>query len=180
MYIRGGENVKLKWFSIGMIMLAASGCLSVSGDVPEACIHWSQVTIPGAPISAGEVSKSFVQEDFGYDVPEEADAEVYFVEATLSMQQGSFSFVDEINLTIQSLDANANVSPLRLVDYIKDAQTAEAQALNFPGTGEDNLISYVETNSIEFVLDIKGDVPTQDWQVDLDTCLSASGGYRVF
>jgi hypothetical protein len=156
--------------------LFLSGCVQITGTIEEVCLSPTSLQIEGSPVdAAGEIEHSFVIDDFTaldpiFDLG--LEAEVYFTESTLRSDR-SFGFVRGIQLVGSSRDLPA-------IDLGSCAdETCSADAELVLSADEVDMMRYIDTGALDLDLTVSGELPREDWTLDVDVCLRGSLSFEA-
>lgn len=165
----------------GLVAFGA-GCplLEVDAELPEVCMTQKDVQIDGVPVDmAMAVDRTFTFDDLSAFAPlEELDAEAHFVSATVRATHGidSLAFVESASVEVAS---NAPESTLpTLTVYACDGDClAQDAALVIPVQDRSDALAYIRSGSLSIRLQATGALPTEDWTMDVETCVAARASY---
>lgn len=157
-------------------LLPLSGCelFAIETDIPELCVGFNDRLIPG--VKGGEDFERSVLADplktFGAYV--ELDADITAANATLRAKSGvsSLAFLDSLSVTIKSTAFGGQLVPLSLVrcaDYACASDTLESTISQTP---PDGIMDVIQDGQVELEVKMTGDLPEQDWVVDIEVCVS--------
>jgi hypothetical protein len=165
-----------------LALVALPGCpfLDVEVEVPEVCITYSDVHVPGVT-DESQIQSSFVIEDLSaIQALVDLDASVEFVrgEARITSGLDGFSFVEGARLTIASGAPDSTLPTLSLYECEGDC-LANGTTLALPGGTQNAVIDYVKSGSLAIGIDLAGPPPATDWVMDVDICLKGRAGYTL-
>jgi hypothetical protein len=157
-------------------LLPLAGCelFSLETDIPEMCINFKDRLIPGVGANA-DFERSISSDPldtFGAYV--ELDAEITSARARLKVKSGAndLSFIDELTVTLKGAEPDSQIAPIALVscyDYACASDSNEATLTETPPRG---VMDAIKAGRIEVEVSMKGDLPEQDWVVDIELCVS--------
>jgi hypothetical protein len=167
--------------ALAFLSLAAGGCmLKVEADVPDVEITQHDLLFTGVPQagSLGDValSKSFSQQHQKLDLPSGLTTEVNALGVTMTAKTGieSFDFLQNLRLTM-----NDGVhDPVELINYQRDPNAPSTNVLEMPSANPVNTLDEWKTDSATFTVTVAGQLPSQDWTVDLSVDFSGKITYK--
>jgi hypothetical protein len=157
-----------------LVPLAGCELFSLETEIPEMCIGFNDRLIPG--VKGGMAFERSIVSDpldtFGAYV--ELDAEITGARATLKVKNGAadLSFLDQLTVTLKGAGANSDIAPISLVscyDYACASDTSESTLTNTPPRG---VMDAIKAGMVEVEVTMQGDLPEQDWVVDIELCVS--------
>jgi len=156
------------------------GCVQITGTIEEACLPKTGLAIEGLPAEAGAdtplIQHSFVIDDF--DALNQVldlglEAEVYFTGTKLRSGSQKLDFVREIQLVGSSRD-------LPLVDLGSCAhETCAADSELLLNAAEVDVMEYIDTGMIDLSLTVAGDLPREEWALDVDICVRGTLSFEA-
>jgi hypothetical protein len=60
-----------------------------------------------------------------------------------------------------------------------DADCFAEQEVSLAGNEEIDVMEYISTGSLEFRMTVSGDLPREDWALDVDICLRGTVSYEA-
>jgi hypothetical protein len=159
--------------ALSLATVFAGGCVSVDASVPEIQLVQSGMEFPGTPIevirAVGEVS---VSQSFSYahdpiELPSGMESQVRTVGVSLRANQGIEDFSFLRSMTIQISD---DVNPaFELASFEHEAGTADnaAEVLVMKVNPDVDTLGIMKTESLGFVVDLSGALPTANWSMDV-------------
>jgi hypothetical protein len=168
------------------------GCVQISAEVEDACLHRSGLQIAGLPLPEGvteelleqylpqdmpAVEQEFVHEDFEALEPilnSGLDAKVFFTGATFrGVGVEDLSFLRSIELVGASSNPDAALGSMDLGSCSDDSCTDGPEA-HLTVDEELDMMEYLTTGSVKFRMTVAGNLPREDWALDVDICMRGS------
>jgi hypothetical protein len=148
-------------------------------QVTDLCIPYNNVTIHGVSPGTTEVDHEFTYDKLAAIESLAMDIKnLQFVSLSATPIAGvtTLSFIDAADVTVASGDPS---SPLPTIDvYNCDGNCVpNGNTLDVPATLSTSALAYVETGSIVVDLYVDGQLPTNDWMIDLNACFSGELDY---
>ena len=163
----------------GLVLLPGCPLLDIEADVPEVCLTYPNLQIPGVPAQSS-IKQTFVFDDLSavHDLTNKLDANLEFVRAEVRATSGieNFQFVRAVHVVVSSGDPDSTLPPLTMYDCDGDC-APEGNKLEVPASLAHDAIEYLKSDSIVIDLDFQGDVPASSWTMDVDVCMKARAGY---
>jgi hypothetical protein len=171
------------------VALGTTGCSLVSAEanIPDACITRSGLTMQGLPVAlpTATVNQSFTHDAFGdlKDLLGSNDqhlkAQVRFITATFHMESGAtdLSFLQAASLQVSSMDSSAGLAPIDVIDCHSGMCPFQSPTVEIQATGNADLVEYVRAGALRFDLGLTGTLPTNDWAVGLEVCVSGKATF---
>ena len=163
-------------------VFALAGCplLDVEVEVGETCLHHQDVHVDG--LAAGtSTHQSFVFDDLSpiHDLMD-LDANLRLVRADLHATSGiaDFGFVEGAHLAVASGDPDSTLPTLTVLDCTGDC-LADGTTLVVPAAVQTDVVDYVRGDSVVVDVQLDGQVPADDWTMDVDVCMSGHFAYAV-
>lgn len=165
-----------------LALVALPGCplLDAEVEVPEVCITYADVRVPGVTDDS-QIQSSFLIEDLSaIEELADLDASLEFVrgEARITSGLDGFSFVEGARLTIASGDPESTLPTLSLYECTGDCLAA-GTTLALPGGQQNAVLDYVKSGSLAIGIDLAGPPPATDWVMEVDICLKGRAGYSL-
>jgi hypothetical protein len=157
-------------------LLPLSGCelFAVETDVPEMCINFKDRLLAGVH-GGSEFERKVVADPLdSFSAYVALDAEITEARATLRAKSGvtSLAFLDTLSVTIRSVEFGGYTAPLSLVscaEYSCASDSLEATLVSVP---PDGIMDMVTQGQVELEVRMTGDLPDDDWVVDIEVCVS--------
>jgi hypothetical protein len=171
--------------SIITALLFSTGCIQIGGTLEDVCIHKSGIMMEGMPSelpSPGElpaVEHAFVHEDLDVLAPlldSGLDAEVFFTAATLRADH-DLDFVRRVDLVGSSANPDATLPAIDLASCAGDCN--DGHEVSLVGAEDRSMMEYLTTGALEFRMTVSGELPTEDWALDVDVCLRGDVSHRA-
>ena len=157
-------------------LVPLTGCelFSVETEIPELCIGFNDRLIPGVAGSM-DFERSIVADPLqtlGAYI--ELDAEITSARASLHAKSGvsDLSFIDSIEVTLMGAEPGNQIAPLSLVsctDFECASDTMDTTLVQTPPSG---VMDAIKAGKVELQVRMAGDMPQQDWVVDIELCVS--------
>lgn len=157
-------------------LVPLTGCelFAIETEIPELCVGFNNRLMPGAR-GGNEFERTVLADPlktFGAYVA--LDAEITLARATLRAKSGvsSLAFIDSLSVKLKPTSVVPGVSTLSLVsceDYECASDTMESTVANTPPTG---IMDVIESGQVELEVRMTGDLPAEDWVVDIEVCVS--------
>jgi hypothetical protein len=160
-----------------VLSFIGTGCIQLNGDLPEGCLHYQGLAVPGT--HDVETHQSFVHDDFG-DLKgltgDDLNSEIHFLNATITAKSGidSFGFLRAATLTAKSPKPDSPLQPVEVVHCVSGDCPFDTSAVTIESENELSVVDYVKEGAIEFDLDFEGTLPEHDWAADVDVCFQGS------
>ena len=162
-----------------LLVLPACPLLDVEVEVGEVCMTYHDVRVDATNL--GATSESFVIDDLsGLDDLLELDTRLELTRAEFRATSGvaSLAFINRAQVTIASGDPESTLPTLDVVDCDGDC-LANGTTLSVPAGAQQDATEYLRTGSLVVELDVAGELPQQEWTMDVDVCMSGRVGYTV-
>ena len=166
---------------LAILSLVSGGCmLQVEADVPDVEITQHDLLFSGVPDvgNLGDVSltKSFSQQHQRLDLPSGLTTEVNALGVTLTAKTGivNFDFMQNLRLTM----SDGVHDPMELINYQRDPKAPSTTVLTMPSANPVNTLDEWKTDSATFTVTVAGQLPAQDWTVDLAVDFSGKITYK--
>jgi hypothetical protein len=179
--MKTSSRMLLPFAALALVSLTAGGCmLQVEADVPDVEITQHDLVFTGVPAagSLGDVSlsKSFSQQHQRLDLPSGLTTEVKALSVTLTAKTGitTFDFLQNLRLTM----SDGVHDPVELINYERDPSAPSTTVLTMPSANPVNTLDEWKTNSATFTVTVAGQLPSQDWTVDLSVDFSGKIKYK--
>jgi hypothetical protein len=157
-------------------LVPLTGCelFAVETEIPELCVGFNDRLMPGAK-GGSEFERTVLADPlktFGAYVA--LDAEITEARATLRAKTGvtSLAFIDSLSVSITPTTYVPGVGKLSLVsceDYACASDTMESTVAETPPQG---IMDVIESGQVELEVRMTGDLPEEDWVVDIEVCVS--------
>jgi hypothetical protein len=158
-----------------LFLVALTGCplVSVEAEIPDACLTYTAVRVPGLPpglqfsytktLDELPLAEGFIS----------LDAVITDARATLRATSGveSFDFVDGLVVTISSADGS--LPPFDLVACQHGNCASPTKTTTLATETPENLIDYMQAGPANVTITLTGDLPLNEWTTDVEICLSA-------
>jgi hypothetical protein len=164
--------------------LAALGCVSVEGDVPEVVVTRRALTIGPSPTPAGcgEVSQtaSFDHPYQSFSLPDGVQSELRPLWMSVAAVEGvdDLAFIRACALAMATKDP-AGPAAVTVVEYSRDASAPPGARLTADAVARPNVIDYWTTGSTFYTLTVAGELPSEPWAVDVEVAFSGTVKYRM-
>ena len=150
-------------------------------EVTELCVPYDGVMVAG--VAPGTTTLDHV---FNYNklssiqalASAVQDLQFVRVDATTTSGVTSFDFVSAAHVSVASGDPTSPLPTLEVYDCDGDC-VPDGSTLSVPSTFAQSAIAYVETGSLVVDLEIDGQLPVDDWTMDMDFCFSGELGYNA-
>lgn len=175
------HNAPRSFLALGVVLFSG-GCplLDVAVDVEEACLTYPDVQVEGHPGGLA-VSRSFAFDDLGavHDLLDH-NGDVRFVRGEVRAKDGiaDFKFVDSARIVISSGDADSPLPPLTVYNCDGDC-LPDGNKLALDGAAQDSAVEYVKGDSLVIDIDLVGQLPSENWMMDVDVCLKGHLEYSL-
>jgi hypothetical protein len=158
-----------------------SGCIQAKAEVPEVEITRQNIQVPATPATVPDGTVVTLDMQFQYDqapvsLPDSVTMDVRATEFTISLRKGpaNLSFVHEVSLTVSKAGGHAET----VVAYKKGAEPV-GSLVTIPVQGDPKLLDPWSVADSTFVLKLVGELPKQEWSVDLSIKFSGSLSYSM-
>jgi hypothetical protein len=166
-----------------LLLLFVSACTVAKAqvDATDMCLSYSGVSIKGVAPGTTTLDHVFTYDKlaliqaFAKDV-----SNLQFVSITATAESGitSFDFVQAAHVTVASGDPTSVLPAIDVYDCDADC-VPDGDSLTVPSTFQSSAIDYIDTGSIVADLQIDGNLPVDDWTMDLDFCFSGDLTYEA-
>lgn len=167
---------------LAMLLALISGCdhdlLIIEAEAREVCLSGVRIEVPASPTSTmTEVAIDKVAEAAPLVLPEgsRAVARLLGVGVVLTDGPDDFAFVETLRLEMAGADPDGPLPSIPLVDA---ANLAEQPVLFFEADGDTDLIEYLRQDVLAFGVNLRGELPAEDWALELDLCFHLELEYR--
>lgn len=169
----------------GSLVIAAaaltSGCIQAKAEVPEIEITRQNIQVPATPAAVPDgtvvtLEKQFQCDEAPVTLPDSVTMDVRATEITISLRKGpaNLSFVHEASLTVSKAGGVAET----VATYKRSSQGAES-FVTVPVQGDSKFLDPWSAADSTFVLKLVGELPKQEWSVDLSIKFSGSLSYSM-
>jgi hypothetical protein len=162
-----------------LVVLPACPLLDVQIDVGEVCMTYHDVRVD--PTQLGVTSESFVLDDLSaLDDLLELDTNLELTRAEFRATSGvtNLDFINRAHVTIASGNPESALPTLAVVDCDGDC-LADGTTLSVPAGVSHDVTEYLRTGSLVVGFDVAGELPQQEWTMDVDVCMRGSVGYTL-
>ena len=161
----------------GLLALVCASSLglpscSAEADIPEVVVTQPDVMFEGVPEIPGFVTPRELSTEFdhpeGFDLPSAFSPELYPLELVVEGRDAmvDLSFIETLVLTLASRDAQAP-APREMAVYRRGDTTNVGQRVSIPADRDSDVVEYWDTNRAYYQLSVTGDLPSEDWGVDV-------------
>jgi hypothetical protein len=168
---------------LGLGLLTLPGCPLVDAEVDaqEVCLTYPNFQVPAVAGGDRSLQQSFVFDDLSSvkDLTK-LDANVQFVRAEVRATSGiqDFNFIHSAKLVVSSGDPDSELLPMTMYNCDGDC-VPDGDHLEIPAALGNDAIEYLRSNSIKIDVELKGNVPSIAWTMDIDVCLKARASYTL-
>jgi len=147
-----------------------SGC-SASADIPEVVVTQSDIEFAGVPHIPGLALQNTLSTSFDHpedvSLPEDLHPELHPLFATITGRDDTadLSFIQELTLTISSRSQGA--PPPHVVATYAKGSAAPSRVVQLKIDGASDVLSYWKTKKAFYDVTISGELPEQDWAIDV-------------
>lgn len=162
--------------------LGSTACISLEIDVPDVCVRQQKVPMFSLPADTlddfdGEIEQTFTMK--GVDLLSQLEENGIDAEAALhgitiaatDKWMPTLGFIDEAFATLKPM--GSTLDPIEL-----GCQRGECDAigreLELAPETITSIIDYLQSEELELTVRLAGALPTQDWAVDVDVCMSSN------
>lgn len=149
----------------------------VETEVQELCIVDMSTDFPGAP--QGIIANVFGGDELGgLTLGEDISASMFLqgvgISTKLDAQNSvdSFDFIDTLRVEVTAEGMNS----AELLNFATDAETGDK--LFVPVDSAVDIAAYLESPSLELMVEFSGELPTSDWTANMEVCVTAEAAYR--
>ncbi len=171
--------------AILLAALATTGCeaayFSAEVTAQEVCIIDMATQFPPAPGSGAELATvlqtSIGEDDLGVRLADELDIDVQVLSVAVAPRANitDLSFVDSFSV---SVGADGSVLPIiKVVDLTP--QNLEAGILYGEPSEAVDVTAHIRAGELQMDFELRGALPTQSWEANIDLCLSTQAKYTV-
>lgn len=162
-----------------LIVLPACPLLDVEVEVGEVCMTHRDVRVD--PTKIGVTSESFVLDDLS------ALEDLLELDATLELTRAEFratsgvsdlGFVSSAHVRMASGDSSSTLPTIDVYRCDGDC-LANGTSLAVPAGAQADAAAYARTGSVVIDFDVTGELPQQEWTMDVDVCMRGRVGYTV-
>ena len=170
----------------GLLVIAVAaaltpGCIQAKAEVPDVEVTRQNIQVPATPAAVADGTIVTIEKQFQYDqapvgLPNNVTIDVRATELTISLRNGpaNLSFVHEASLTVSKSGSAAET----VATYKSGSQPA-GRFVTVPAQGDPNLLDPWSVADATFVLKLVGELPKQEWSVDLAINYSGSLSYSM-
>lgn len=164
------------------LTIGATACISLEVDVPSVCVRQEKVPMFSLPQETlddfdGEIEQTFTMK--GVDLLTQlqenglvADAALHGITIAATDQwMPTLGFIDEAFASLKP--TGSNLSPIELGCRRGQCESAGRELELAPETIT-SVLEYVQSEELELTVRLAGALPTQDWAVDVDVCMSSN------
>ena len=169
------------WLVIAMAAALTSGCIQAKAEVPDVEVTRQDIQVPATPAAVPDGTIVTLERQFQYDqapvsLPDNVTLDVRATELTISLRKGpaNLSFVHEASLTVSKSGGAAET----VATYKIGSQPA-GSFVTVPAQGDPKLLDPWSVAYATFVLKLVGELPKQEWSVDLTINYSGSLSYSM-
>ena len=159
-------------------LVPACPLLDVEVEAPEVCLTYPNLMVTGVG-GATSLDQSFTLDDLdSIHQLTELDASVHFVRAQVRARGvADLGFVETTKLTVASDDPDSTLPTLTVYDC--EGCESDAAVLDVPARDQGDALAYVKGDSVVIGVAFTGEMPANDWAMDVDVCFSASAHYTL-
>lgn len=181
---------KMTQVSIGFVLaLGGVGCLQVNAEIPEACLKYSDLEFTGVPLpegTMGTLDQSFVHDELGElkdlfgDHPE---AELKLLSVGFEAKKGirDFTFLQAAAMSVQSGNPSSTLPSLEIMNVGAAAPTTvpfDSDQIEVPSETNESVAPYVQSGSLQFNVEVVGELPKESWAVDVEVCVAGKVQFK--
>ncbi|MCE9673649.1 hypothetical protein LY474_38180 [Myxococcus stipitatus] len=167
---------------LGALALLTTGCESlffIEAEAEEICKTQPNVDFPGAlPLTVSiEHTLEFPLGDVDAPLPEDADVEtelklkVFEVTASTDL-----SGIERASVSVRRPGTSEEI----LLGEFRRTSTAPTNTLRLTSSGSVDLLDLSREDSLDFVFEARGTLPTEDWSAKLETCAGVRAKANYF
>jgi hypothetical protein len=159
-------------------LLPLGGCplFSVSAEIPEMCVGFHDRLIAGVK-PGGSFERKIVADPLSsFGAYLSLGADITDAKATIHAKSGvaNLAFIDSISVSLAGADTTNPMAPISLVDCIDYACASDTMDATLTNTPPEGVLDLLASGKVQIELTLTGDLPENDWVVDLEVCISGS------
>ncbi|HTR56223.1 MAG TPA: hypothetical protein VMJ10_36365 [Kofleriaceae bacterium] len=154
---------------------------SAKVDVTDLCVPYNGVQIKSVAPGTTTLDHQFTYDKLGALQSLAASIEdLTFVSIDGHAASGvpDLSFIQAAHVTVGTGNPNSSLPTVDAYDCDGDC-VPDGSSLSVPAALQQSAIAYIESGSVLVDLELDGDLPTQDWTVDIDLCFRGEAGYSL-
>ena len=164
------------------VAIAATGCTVAKAqvEVTQMCVTYAGVQIAGVDPGTTTLDHTFTYDKLGPIqnlISLVSDLEFVSMDAHAVTGVTDFDFVQAAHVTVASGDPSSTLPTLDVYDCDGDCVPV-GDSLTVPSTLEQSAIEYVESGSVIVDLQIAGQLPVDDWTMNVDACFQGQLAYE--
>jgi hypothetical protein len=178
------SNTRIPTYAVLALLTASVAACGVTVaqaevKVTNLCVPYNGVTIQGVDPGTTEVDHQFTYTKLAalQNLAQEIQ-NLQFVSLSATAVSGitDLSFIQAANVTVASGDPS---SPLPTIDvYDCDGNCVpNGNTLDVPATFQVSALAYIETGSVVVDLEVDGELPINDWVIDISACFQGTLDY---
>jgi len=166
---------------IAVVAALTPGCIQAKADVPDVEVTRQNIQVPATPAAVPDGTIVTLEKQFQYDqapvsLPDNVTLDLRATELTIRLRKGpaDLSFVHEASLTVSK-----SGGAVETVATYKSSSQPAGSFVTVPAQGDPKLLDPWSVADATFVLKLVGELPKQQWSVDLSINYSGSLSYSM-